>query len=105
MLEVAGAKREASMTHTAVTPSGARSAPRPRHFYTEPEWIEIRDVRVAYRRKGHGPPTLYLHGAGFTRMWMPFYEQLSQSVDLNGLVDTEFAHIPEVLEQEQGRVV
>ena len=26
--------------------------------------------------------TLYLHGSGLTRMWLPFYEQLSQSVDL-----------------------
>jgi pimeloyl-ACP methyl ester carboxylesterase len=37
---------------------------------------------VSNRRKGEGPATLYLHGAGLTRMWLPFYEGLAQSVDL-----------------------
>jgi len=66
----------------AVAPAGARGVPRPRHYYTEPDWIEVGGLRVAYRRKGQGPATLYLHGSGLTRMWLPFYEQLSQSVDL-----------------------
>ena len=66
----------------ATAASGAASVPRPRHFYTEPEWIEVGGVRVAYRRKGDGPTTLYLHGAGLTRMWLPLYERLSESVDL-----------------------
>jgi pimeloyl-ACP methyl ester carboxylesterase len=70
------------MTQTAAAPSGATGVPRPRHFYTEPEWIEVGGLRVAYRRKGDGPPTLYLHGAGLTRMWLPFYEHLSESVEL-----------------------
>jgi pimeloyl-ACP methyl ester carboxylesterase len=65
---------------TAARP--AATVPRPRHFYTEPEWIEAGGLRVAYRRKGDGPPTLYLHGAGLTRMWLPLYEQIAQSVDL-----------------------
>ncbi len=56
--------------------------PRPPNFYTEPEWIEVEGLRVAYRRKGTGEPTLFLHGAGFTRMWLPFHEALSGSVDL-----------------------
>jgi pimeloyl-ACP methyl ester carboxylesterase len=60
----------------------AATVPQPRHFYTEPEWIEVGGLRVAYRRKGVGPPTLYLHGAGLTRMWLPLYERLSESVDL-----------------------
>jgi pimeloyl-ACP methyl ester carboxylesterase len=68
------------MSTTSAAP--AASVPRPRHFYTEPEWIEVGGVRVAYRRKGNGPPALYLHGAGLTRMWLPFHEQLSQSLDL-----------------------
>ena len=63
-------------THSAAT------VPRPRHFYTEPEWLDVRDVHVAYRRKGAGEPTLYLHGAGFTRQWLPHLEALSQRVDL-----------------------
>jgi pimeloyl-ACP methyl ester carboxylesterase len=63
------------MNQTAVVP-------RPRHFYTEPEWIDVGGLRVAYRRNGQGPTTLYLHGAGLTRMWLPFYDNLSQSLDL-----------------------
>ena len=69
------------MSQTTAAPAAA-TVPRPRHFYTEPEWIEVGGVRVAYRRKGEGQPTLYLHGAGLTRMWLPLYERLSDSVDL-----------------------
>jgi pimeloyl-ACP methyl ester carboxylesterase len=68
------------MTQTSAATSAA--APRPPHFYTEPEWIEVAGLRVAYRRKGHGAPTLHLHGAGLTRMWLPYHELLSRSVDL-----------------------
>lgn len=60
----------------------AAGAQRPRSFYTEPERLDVRGLSVAYRRKGQGEPTLFLHGAGFTRMWLPFLESLSQSVDL-----------------------
>src|SRR5438034_1210341 len=52
----------------------AATVPRPPHHYTEPDWIEVEGLRVAYRRKGAGEATLYLHGAGFTRMWLPFHE-------------------------------
>ena len=58
------------------------TVPRPHHFYTEPEWLDVGDVRVAYRRKGSGAPTLYLHGAGMTRMWLPHLEALSERVDV-----------------------
>jgi pimeloyl-ACP methyl ester carboxylesterase len=68
------------MSTTKAAP--AAGVPRPRHYYTEPEWIEVGGLRVAYRRKGDGPPTLYLHGAGLTRMWLPFHEQLSESVEV-----------------------
>jgi pimeloyl-ACP methyl ester carboxylesterase len=67
------------MSTTSVAASGV---PRPRNFYTEPEWIEVGGLRVAYRRKGDGPATVYLHGAGLTRMWLPFYELLAESLDL-----------------------
>jgi pimeloyl-ACP methyl ester carboxylesterase len=56
--------------------------PRPPNFYTEPDRVDVGGVEVAYRRKGSGEPTLFLHGAGFTRMWLPFLESLSRSVDL-----------------------
>jgi pimeloyl-ACP methyl ester carboxylesterase len=62
---------------TDVTTAAAASP----HF-TEPETIDVRGLPVAYRRKGSGPPTLFLHGAGSTRMWLPFYERMSESVDL-----------------------
>jgi pimeloyl-ACP methyl ester carboxylesterase len=68
------------MNQTVAAPES--TVPRPRHYYTDPDWIDVEGVRVAYRRKGGGAPTLYLHGAGLTRMWLPFYERLSGSVDL-----------------------
>ena len=58
------------------------AVPRPRHFYTEPDWLDVGEVRVAYRRKGSGEPVLYLHGNGFTRMWLPFQERIAESADL-----------------------
>ena len=70
------------MSNASAAPAVAAPVPRPRHFYTEPDWIEVGGLRVAYRRKGRGAATLFLHGAGFTRMWLPFLEPLSQSVDL-----------------------
>jgi pimeloyl-ACP methyl ester carboxylesterase len=60
----------------------ATGVPRPRHFYTDPDWIDVGGLRVAYRRNGDGPATLYLHGGGLTRMWLPLYDRLSQSLDL-----------------------
>jgi pimeloyl-ACP methyl ester carboxylesterase len=50
--------------------------------YTEPDVLDVQGLPVAYRRKGTGPVTLFLHGAGGTCMWLPFYERLAQSVDL-----------------------
>jgi pimeloyl-ACP methyl ester carboxylesterase len=49
--------------------------------YTKPDVLEVRGLEVAYRRKGSGPATVFLHGAGATRMWLPFYERMSESVD------------------------
>lgn len=62
--------------------TAAPAVPRPRKHYTEPLRVDVGDVDVAYRRKGEGEPVLYLHGAGSTRMWLPFHEQLSANVDL-----------------------
>lgn len=50
-------------------------------YWTEPSWLEVDGLRTAYRRQGEGAPLLYLHGAGLTRSWLPFYEELSQSFD------------------------
>src|SRR5437867_2256210 len=49
--------------------------------YTEPQVVDVRGVPVAYRRKGTGPPTVFLHGAGTTRLWLPFYERMSEWFD------------------------
>jgi len=64
-------------------------------YYTEPSWLRVGDLDVAYRRKGSGEAVVFLHGAGATQMWLPFYERLSESVDLiapehPGFGDTEF---------------
>jgi pimeloyl-ACP methyl ester carboxylesterase len=62
--------------------------------YTEADTIDVSGLEVAYRRKGTGPTTVFLHGAGMTRMWLPFYERLSERLDLvapehPGFGDTE----------------
>jgi len=77
------------MTETAATAGGSS------RFYTEPSRVQVGDLEVAYRRKGSGEPVVFLHGAGSTRMWLPFYERLSQQVDLiapehPGFGDTDF---------------
>ena len=60
--------------------------PKPKKYYVEPDQIEVAGIQTAYRRKGPegggGEPVLFLHGNNFTRMWLPLYERLSQSVDL-----------------------
>ncbi len=64
-------------------PEPARGpAPRPRHFYTEPEWLHPAGVPVAVRRSGAGPPLLFLHGASFSRMWLPLHERLAEELDV-----------------------
>ena len=55
--------------------------PKPPQFYTKPRFEEVLGLPVAYRRKGNGEPTVLLHGAGFTRMWIPLYENLSKQLD------------------------
>ena len=55
--------------------------PRPKNHYTPPNFVDIGDTTVAYRRKGQGEPVVFLHGAGFTRMWLPMYERMAASVD------------------------
>jgi hypothetical protein len=53
-------------------PNGAAATvPRPRHFYTEPEWLGVGDVRVACRRQGGGEPVPYLHGCASLRRAAP----------------------------------
>ncbi len=55
--------------------------PKPPRFYTEPQFETVFGLPVAYRRKGSGEAVVLLHGAGFTRMWIPLYELMSETVD------------------------
>ena len=55
--------------------------PKPPRYYTEPAFEEVLGVPIAYRRKGSGEATVLLHGAGFTRMWIPLYEMLAEHCD------------------------
>jgi pimeloyl-ACP methyl ester carboxylesterase len=57
-------------------------APRPRRFYREPEWWRPAGVPLALRRAGEGPALLFLHGASFSRMWLPLHERLAERVEV-----------------------
>lgn len=75
--------------------------------YTEPSYLDVGGIRVAYRRKGSGQPLLFLHGAGLTRRWFPLYEYLAQGFDVivaehPGFGDTE---LPEWLTEFDDLVI
>lgn len=55
--------------------------PKPAKYYTPPAFTEVFGVPVAYRRQGRGEAVVLLHGAGFTRMWIPLYAMLAEKVD------------------------
>lgn len=55
--------------------------PKPPRYYTPPQFETVLGLPVAYRREGTGETTVLLHGAGFTRMWIPFYEMLADRLD------------------------
>ena len=57
------------------------TVPKPRNYYTQPQFIDVNGLNTAYRRKGSGEAVLFLHGAGSTRMWLPMYERFSEAVD------------------------
>lgn len=59
-------------------------APAERNWahWSEPEFVEIDGLRTAYRRRGAGETVLFLHGQHFTRVWLPFYDELANAVDL-----------------------
>ena len=55
--------------------------PKPLKHYTEPHFEEVLGLQIAYRREGAGEATVLFHGAGFTRMWLPFYAMLAEKLD------------------------
>ena len=44
----------------------------------EPTRITVRDTAVDLMRDGHGPPLLFLHGAGAGGRWLTFQERLAE---------------------------
>jgi pimeloyl-ACP methyl ester carboxylesterase len=57
------------------------AVPHPDRYYTPPQFLDVQGIPVAYRRAGKGEPVLFIHGAGYTRRWIPLYEKLAQHVD------------------------
>lgn len=55
--------------------------PKPPKYYTQPQFETVMGLPVAYRREGTGEATVLFHGAGFTRMWIPFYGMLAERLD------------------------
>ena len=68
--------------------------PRPPKYYTEPKFEEVFGVPIAYRRQGSGEPVVFLHGAGFSRRWIPMYEMLAKNVDFIAPESPGFGETP-----------
>ncbi|MEH6543878.1 MAG: alpha/beta hydrolase [Porticoccaceae bacterium] len=68
--------------------------PRPPKHYTEPSFAEVLGVPIAYRRQGNGEAVVFLHGAGFTRRWVPMYEMLAQKFDFIAPESPGFGETP-----------
>lgn len=68
--------------------------PKPAKFYTPPDFEEVFRVPIAYRRKGSGEPVVLLHGAGFTRMWLPLYEMFAEKSDFIAPEQPGFGETP-----------
>ncbi len=55
--------------------------PKPDRHYTKPSFEETLGLPVAYRREGSGEAVVFLHGAGYTRRWLPMYQMMAARVD------------------------
>ena len=69
-------------------------APRPPKYYTEPSFEEVCGIPIAYRRQGEGEAVVFLHGAGFTRRWIPMYEMMAESTDFIAPESPGFGETP-----------
>ena len=65
---------------------------QPRNYYTAPDFADVNGLSTAFRRKGDGEAVLFLHGAGFTRMWLPMYERMAHKVDFIAPEHPGFGH-------------
>lgn len=50
--------------------------------FTPPDFLDVRGLQTAYRRRGSGESMLYLHGIGMTRRWLPLYSELASGADV-----------------------
>ena len=55
--------------------------PKPARLYTPPAFETVSGLPIAYRRQGQGEAVVLLHGAGFTRMWIPLYQMMAEKTD------------------------
>jgi pimeloyl-ACP methyl ester carboxylesterase len=44
--------------------------------------VKVRDANIKVHRAGHGPPVLFLHGAGGLTQWPPFFDALADGYEL-----------------------
>lgn len=49
---------------------------------TEPDFVEVRGLRTAYRRFGDGEPLLFLHGMGGSNAWLDHHRLFATQFDL-----------------------
>jgi pimeloyl-ACP methyl ester carboxylesterase len=68
--------------------------PKPARFYTPPAFETVTGVPIAYRRQGQGETVVLLHGAGFTRMWIPLYQMLATGCDFIAPEEPGFGETP-----------
>jgi pimeloyl-ACP methyl ester carboxylesterase len=48
----------------------------------EPDIVDVQGTPVGVRRRGAGPPLMFLHGFGMAGRWLRFHEALAQSADV-----------------------
>ncbi|MFE7835134.1 alpha/beta fold hydrolase [Streptomyces sp. NPDC057474] len=49
---------------------------------SDPDFIEVNGVDVAYRRAGAGAPLLFLHGMGMANSWLESHAKLAEHFDV-----------------------
>lgn len=68
--------------------------PRPARYYTPPAFVTVSGIPLAYRRQGQGEAVVLLHGAGFTRMWIPLYQMMAERCDFIAPEQPGFGETP-----------
>ena len=68
--------------------------PKPPRYYTPPSFETVGGLPIAYRRAGQGEAVVLLHGAGFTRMWIPFYHMMAERCDFIAPEQPGFGETP-----------